>query len=148
MWAEQQGNVEIIAQTGNGAYRARAMKAVPFVEPEQYDRYSREADLLIAHAGIGSLLTAMEYSKPIIIMPRRAELGEHRNDHQMATVRRFAHVPGVRIAGNETDLAAALLEAKSVGVPPVASRPTELIASLQTFMSDGVLKKSKHGQLS
>ena len=45
---------------------------------------------IVAHAGMGTILTALEIGKPLLVMPRRAALGEHRNDHQLATARRFA----------------------------------------------------------
>lgn len=41
-----------------------------------------EADLVIAHAGIGSALAALERGKRPVLVPRRAELGEHVDDHQ------------------------------------------------------------------
>ena len=52
------------------------------------------ADAIIAHAGMGTILTALEMGKPLLVMPRRAELGEHRNDHQLATAMRFADLGG------------------------------------------------------
>ena len=51
--------------------------------------------VVIAHDEMGSIITALEMGKPIVVMPRRAELGEHRNDHQVA-----AAAPG-RAQGGE-----------------------------------------------
>lgn len=50
-------------------------------------------------------MTAMGYGKPILIMPRRASLGEHRNDHQLATTRWMAERPGVSVAWDESQVA-------------------------------------------
>lgn len=41
------------------------------------------ADLVIAHAGIGSALTALEAGKLPVLVPRRQEQGEHVDDHQV-----------------------------------------------------------------
>jgi hypothetical protein len=41
-------------------------------------------------------------------MPRRASLGEHRNDHQLATARALAARGQVRVALDETQLGEAL----------------------------------------
>ena len=46
------------------------------------------AAAIVAHAGMGTILTALETGKRLLVMPRRAALGEHRNDHQLATVSR------------------------------------------------------------
>lgn len=41
-----------------------------------------KADLVIAHAGIGSALTCLELGKRPVLLPRRAALDEHIDDHQ------------------------------------------------------------------
>ena len=53
---------------------------------------------------MGSILTALQYRKPIIIMPRRAALGEHRNDHQLATAKWLGNKSGIFVAEDETAL--------------------------------------------
>jgi len=50
-----------------------------------YEAAFREARVVVAHAGIGTLLTALQLGKPLIVVPRRAALGEQRNDHQVET---------------------------------------------------------------
>lgn len=41
-----------------------------------------DADLVIAHSGIGSALTALEAGRRPVLVPRRSALGEHVDDHQ------------------------------------------------------------------
>lgn len=43
------------------------------------------ADVIVAHAGIGTLIKARGLSKRLVIVPRLARLGEQRNDHQLDT---------------------------------------------------------------
>ena len=43
------------------------------------------AELVVAHAGMGSVVAAGEHGKPIVLLPRRARLGEQSNDHQLDT---------------------------------------------------------------
>lgn len=40
------------------------------------------ADLVIAHSGIGSAITALELGKRPVLVPRRPAFGEHVDDHQ------------------------------------------------------------------
>ncbi|WP_195908945.1 glycosyltransferase [Microlunatus sp. Gsoil 973] len=40
------------------------------------------ADLVIAHAGIGSAITALELGKRPVLIPRRPQFNEHVDDHQ------------------------------------------------------------------
>ena len=61
--------------------------------------------MIVAHAGMGSILTALEYGKPILVMPRRGDLRETRNDHQIATAKRFRELGKVAVAFDEVELA-------------------------------------------
>jgi UDP-N-acetylglucosamine transferase subunit ALG13 len=45
-------------------------------------RRAEEADVVIAHAGVGSALTALEAGRCPILVPRRSARGEHVDDHQ------------------------------------------------------------------
>ena len=42
----------------------------------------READVLVAHAGVGTALAALEVGKCPVLVPRRVAHGEHVDDHQ------------------------------------------------------------------
>jgi UDP-N-acetylglucosamine transferase subunit ALG13 len=53
---------------------------------------------------MGTILSAMEAGKPLLVMPRRAALGEHRNDHQMATAMRLEDRLGLAVAWDEEEL--------------------------------------------
>jgi len=41
-----------------------------------------EADVVVAHAGIGSALLALEHGRCPVLLPRRRSFGEHTDDHQ------------------------------------------------------------------
>ncbi|MCZ7682101.1 MAG: hypothetical protein M5U28_26235 [Sandaracinaceae bacterium] len=58
--------------------------------------------------GTGTLLAALERGRPIVVLPRRADLRETRNDHQLATAARFAELAGVSVAWSERELPRAL----------------------------------------
>lgn len=104
-WAGVSGRRDVLAQVGMSDYRSRNIKCVKTLHPEEFQQRFMEAEFIISHAGMGSIITAMELSKPIIILPRRAELGEHRNDHQLATAKRFADMGLVSVAFHEGELA-------------------------------------------
>ena len=78
--------------------------AKPFVDPAEFRERVESASVVVAHAGMGSIITALELGKPIIVMPRRGDLGEHRNDHQLATARRFAEQGRIIVTFNEREL--------------------------------------------
>lgn len=95
---------EIFGQIGEGIYLPVNFTWRRVVTPAEFDQKFREARVIISHAGIGSLLTARKHAKPIVFFPRRATLGEHRNDHQLETCSQFQKHPGVYVAYEEDDL--------------------------------------------
>jgi UDP-N-acetylglucosamine transferase subunit ALG13 len=103
-WAGARGRADIFAQTGPSDYHAEHMRTERFIEPTEFRRRVESASLVIAHAGMGSIITALELGKQIIVMPRRANLGEHRNDHQLATAKRFAEQGRILVAFSEQEL--------------------------------------------
>lgn len=106
--AEQPGPVEAIAQIGMGTYRPQHCRWVDFLTPTEYRETISQAKLIVSHAGMGTIITALEFNKPIIIMPKRASLGEQRNEHQLATARRFRRSAYPRVAEDEEQLYRAL----------------------------------------
>ena len=104
LWAGQRPDAEVFAQVGPSSYAAQHIECAPFISAGECRRRAEEADAVIAHAGMGSIITALELGKPIIVMPRRADLDEHRNDHQMATARSLLAMGMVIVAFDESHL--------------------------------------------
>ena len=105
------------------------MRWVRSLPRDDYARAVAEADLVVAHAGMGSVITAGEHGKPIVLLPRRAGRGEHTNDHQVDTARWLRTRPGIHVADAEDALAARIAEARAAGVrrrasPPPRRRPS------------------------
>lgn len=107
-WAQQHPDVEVIGQIGPSSLSPSHMRSSQFLNPKEADGLFRKASLVVAHAGMGSILTALKYRKPILIVPRKAQLGEHRNEHQMATAKWLQTRPGVFVAWDTVELAKSL----------------------------------------
>lgn len=85
-------------------YVPRNFETKARLSPAEYADIFGKARLVISHAGMGTILTSLTQGKRICIMPRLARHGEHRNDHQLATVERLKDRPGLFKARDETDL--------------------------------------------
>ncbi len=103
-WAGARQRRDVFAQIGPTDWRPRHLAWTGFLEPEDFRRRVREASVLVAHAGMGSILTALESGKPILVMPRRGDLKETRNDHQVATAKQFKSLGRVAVAMDESEL--------------------------------------------
>lgn len=64
------------------------------LDPEAFREAAATADLIVGHAGTGTIMAALCAGKPVVVLARREALQETRNDHQLATIERFRHLPG------------------------------------------------------
>lgn len=138
-WAGLRGRADVFAQTGPSTYRPIHINHKPFISPVDFRKHAESASLVVAHAGMGSIITALELGKHIIVMPRRADLGEHRNDHQIATAKRFAEHERIVVAANEQKLLEAL---DQLGINSDAERISaqaspHLITTIRAFINTG-----------
>lgn len=100
---------EIIAQVYKSEYKAKNIRVVDFLAPDEFNKLFCKARLIVAHAGMGTIISAMRQHKPIIIFPRIAALGEHRNEHQLATAQKMKELGYVYVANNKEELENLLL---------------------------------------
>jgi len=107
-WARSRGRSDVFAQIASSKLQPGHIKFTQFIDPSEFTRVMREARLIVAHAGMGSIISALELGKPIVVMPRRADLRETRNDHQVGTAERFGEQDRIIVAGDEQDLPAKL----------------------------------------
>lgn len=107
-WAGANGRDDVFAQIGSGEYVPSHVEHAEKIGPEEFRRRMAEADAVVAHAGMGTILTALELGVPILVMPRVGRLKETRNDHQIATAQRFKAQGRLEVAMDETELGGAL----------------------------------------
>ena len=144
-WAGSSNRNDVVAQVGPSSFAPAHLKAHTFMPPTEFQKLFEEADLIVAHCGMGSILSALSLGKPIVVMPRSAARGEHRNDHQFATARRFASQPGLTVVWDEAELLRFLdqypiTEAESAGFEPIAAKaPRKLTARLRDFLQSGII---------
>lgn len=142
-WAGACGRGDVFAQIGRGAYTPQHVAWAAFLEPAEFARRAREAACIVAHAGIGTIITALEHGTPVLVMPRRHALHEQRNDHQLATAERLRGREGVRVAMDELELARELAEVDRL---PAAARIggqacAQLLERLRGFADEALRAK-------
>lgn len=103
-WAREHDRKDVFAQIGRTNWRPSFIASAEFLEPPEFNQRFASATTIIAHAGMGTILSALRYEKPILVMPRRAALGEQRNDHQLATARHLLELGKIHVALDEAEL--------------------------------------------
>lgn len=74
---------EILWQTGSTEVAHLGIEGRARVPSAEMNRAMREADVVVAHAGTGVALAALEAGRLPVLVPRRAHRGEHVDDHQL-----------------------------------------------------------------
>lgn len=97
----QLADKELIVQAPLKNYQPVNFGTTVFINPIEYNSIFDKADLIVSHAGMGTILSALIKKKSLIVMPRLLKYGEHRNEHQLATVRKFASSNYFLTAENE-----------------------------------------------
>lgn len=77
---------EIIVQAGYTKYESKRMKIFDFISYDEMEMYIDKCDLVITHAGTGSIVMPLKKGKKVIACARLSKFGEHVDDHQVELV--------------------------------------------------------------
>jgi UDP-N-acetylglucosamine transferase subunit ALG13 len=109
---------ELVVQRGSSAVpipHARCFESLPF---EELLDYARAARVVIAHAGVGSVLALVSAGKRPIVLPRLHRFREAVDDHQLEFGRRLAAAGPIQLVEHEWQLADALSHTTAAAPPP------------------------------
>jgi UDP-N-acetylglucosamine transferase subunit ALG13 len=137
-WAGQNPQREIFAQIGVGGWQPLNIRFANFLQPLDFVEYFKAASVIISHAGMGTILSALHHRKPILVMPKRASLGEQRNEHQLATARHMMDMGCVNVAFDAMELREWLDRLDNLKRPrPIGVSASEsLVQKLRDFIFD------------
>ena len=124
----------VIIQRGISSERPARATVFDFVDFDKLADYVAEAQLVVTHGGIGSVLLALAHGKHPIVMPRRQDLGEAVDDHQVAFAERLQKEGLAKVVDTEADLMSAVL---SPAPSPVAQASEHtLVGDLATLVEE------------
>jgi UDP-N-acetylglucosamine transferase subunit ALG13 len=81
---------QLVIQYGPGTPPPGVARAADFLPFEEMLECFREAEKVITHAGVGSILCARREGHTPLVVPRRHDLGEHVDEHQAELTRALA----------------------------------------------------------
>ena len=95
-------NEPVFAQIGVSGYRPRNIEWTAKLHPAQFDERMRAASLVVSHAGIGTILRAKRYGKPIILFPRQVIHGDFNPHNLLADASQPDRLTGILDFGDMT----------------------------------------------
>ena len=127
-------DVEVFAQIGGGGYEPVNMQFVRILDKDAFDEKVCQADALIGHSGIGTIVMAMEKDKPLLVMPRRKKYGELVNEHQLGTARKFEQLGHIMAVYNTDELASRISELKNFTPTSRTPQPQLVCSRIKGFL--------------
>ncbi len=134
---------EIFAQTGHSSYRPKHYKYTDFLDRDAFERKMRESSLVITHSGVGSIITAINAGKPVIVYPRLHKYKEHVDDHQLEIAQAFSKKNFVLCCEETDDLATMIAEAKEHKFDKYISSTDKIIAVVKNVLEDTDMNHKK-----
>ena len=123
---------EVVIQRGATDERPDLLEAswFDYVEWDEFGGIMRRGDVVISHAEVGSMVTAIRAGKKPVAVPRLARFGEHVDDHQLQLAERFAERDLAVVCLPGDDLTERVAKARSSRPPNISARHTELRAAV------------------
>jgi UDP-N-acetylglucosamine transferase subunit ALG13 len=131
----QKGEIKekVIAQIGNSTYRPRNYEYFKFTNEEKILKLNKEANLVITHAGVGSIITALQFKKSVVVVPRLREFNEHTNDHQIQIAKIFHKQKKILVCYNCDKLGLVIKKAKKFK-PNIRRKEPKMLKIIKNFL--------------
>lgn len=110
---------DLVVQYGHSSRPRGVREGSAFYPMHELEALMLEADHVIAHGGVGSILLARRLGHQPIVVPRRYHHGEHVDDHQVELTKELERAGAVRAVWNVDDLDGTVAE-----TPPRGPRRT------------------------
>lgn len=95
---------EFIVQLGASKYFPKNVKWFHYVPFEKSLQYFEMARLVIGHCGAGTIINAMSFGKPLIVMPRLVKFNENSDNHQLEIAKLLEQSQIARVVYDVQDL--------------------------------------------
>ena len=127
---------KVIVQAGHTKYESKNMELFDFKSQKELDKLRKEADLIISHAGVGSILDSLKYGKKVIGVARLKKYGEHTNDHQLQILEKFSNDGYIIKAQSVDKLYDAIEKSKNFEVKKYKSNVNNMIKIIDNYISN------------
>ena len=106
-------NDKFIVQFGEGKFPQLAgVLTKNYFSFQQMQNFLKQADVIICHAGLGTIIQALSFGKKPIVVPRQKRFGEHVNDHEVEMTQFLAKKKLISGILNISDLKKVIFQAK------------------------------------
>lgn len=92
---------KFVFQIGHSTYIPKNGRWFRFTDAKEIEALYRRAKWIVAHAGVGTIMNALEHGVVPFVLPRLREYGEHTNNHQIEIVEELRRRGLIKTGGKE-----------------------------------------------
>jgi UDP-N-acetylglucosamine transferase subunit ALG13 len=133
---------KVFAQIGKTKTVPKNIESTDVLDKDTFGAKVEQASSIISHAGMGSITMALTNNKPLLVMPRLKRFGEHVNDHQLGTAKKFEELGCVVVAYSEEELPEKVRQLKTFVPKKRAVTPEAVVQRIAGFL-DEITKASQ-----
>ncbi len=130
---------KVFAQIGKTKAIPRHIESADVLDKDTFGAKVDQASSIISHAGMGSITMALTHNKPLLVMPRLKRYGEHVNDHQLGTAKKFEELGCIVVAYTEDELPEKVRQLETFVPKKRTAAPEAVARRIADFL--GVLTK-------
>lgn len=127
---------KVIVQAGYTKYESKNMEIFDLMSQDKFEELVDQCDLLITHAGVGSILTAIKKGKKVIGAARLKKYKEHTNDHQKQIVKEFSSQGYILELRDFNQLEKVLKKSKTFTPKKFESNTKNMIQLVEDFIEE------------
>ena len=127
---------KVVVQAGNTKFESKDMEIYDLLSMEKFDELIDKADILITHAGVGSIVTGLKKGKKVIAAARLKKYGEHENDHQVQILDELEKRKNIIALRDFNKLDEALEKAKSFKPKEFKSNTQNMVKLIEEYIDN------------
>ena len=104
----------IYVQYGHNSFDCKKVESFGFLSEVEFGKHMSKAAVIVLHGGAVSILQANQLGRVPVVMPRRREMGEHIDNHQISLCRKFSEAGKIVVLEEAEDLLHAIAKAKAL----------------------------------
>lgn len=127
---------KVIVQAGYTKYETKMMQIFDMVSQKELDKLISEANFVITHGGVGTIINCLKKGKKVIAVARRVEYHEHVNNHQTEIIETFNKKDYIIGIDNANKLSDALRKVKEFMPTKYESGTSKIIKLVEDFIDN------------
>ncbi len=125
---------KVVIQAGFTEFKSDKYEVLSYIDKKEFDQYMDEADIVITHGGVGTIMAALSKKKKVIACARLKKYGEHTNDHQIQLIEPFKEKGYILELNEENSLKDLLEETKKFKVPDIELNNANFVKKLEDYI--------------